>query len=117
MTSGSKLLLRLFSCLSDTISEYSWRSSADSAHKMKRVATSAIAETLKDGSSQEPERNSVIDHALLYNSPLSRQIISDQAAVILLPACDEAPKSVLIHSVIQFEYEFDHSASYIGIHV
>ena len=117
MASGSKMLLPLFSCMFDTISEYNARSSVDSAHKIKTAATSAIAETSKDGGSQETERNSVVDHALLYKSPLSRQIISDQAAVILLPACDEAPKSVLIHGVIQLEHEFDHSASYIGIHV
>lgn len=117
MASGNKLLLRLFPCMFDTVSEHNSRSSVDNAHEKRTAATSAIAEMSKDGSSQEPERNSVIDHALLYNSPLSRQIISDQAAVILLPACDEAPKSVLIHGVIQLKHEFDYSASYIGIHV
>ena len=108
MASCSELLLRLFSSIFDTISEYNSRSSVDSAHKIKTAATSAIAET---------ERNNVIDDALLYNSLLSRQIISDQAAVILLAACDEAPKSVLVHGVIQLQHELDHSASYIGVHV
>ena len=53
MASGSKLLLRLFSSIFDTVSEYNSRSSVDSAHKIKTAATSAIAETFKDKSLQE----------------------------------------------------------------
>ncbi len=66
---------------------------------------------------QKYQRRSIINHALLHDSPLSSQIVCDQTAMIILRTRHEAPEPFLIHRVVQLKHEFDHSASYIRVRV